>query len=118
MRLYINISSFFSIHFERKRTMSQLCTMKAVTNLFHNRSDQGKTYRVQDNVAELLFPGLTGGMRQRTDNEEKELADFLTVDKSELSGPFFVDAQLKCYECGCQFEYDSHNYTSRAYAYA
>ncbi len=79
--------------------MSQLCTMEAVTNLFHNRPDQTKTYRVQDDIAVSLFSRLTDGMRQMTGNEEMELAAFLNVDKKELAGPFFVDPQLKC-SCG------------------
>jgi hypothetical protein len=55
---------------------------------------------IDESLGEVKFPEAGPGMREMNRDEVLEMAKYLEIEPSELRGPFLVDKNLICPNCG------------------
>ena len=81
--------------------MRQLTDPSELHQLRADRPNQTHTYQVTEDVFASLTDDTAGDLRTMDDNEVAELADYLGIDSSELTGDFRV-VDTSCPDCSRQ----------------
>jgi len=73
--------------------------VEQLQSLLANRPDKSGTYKVSEQVARVVSQN-NGQMRQMTEAEIQELADYFDIQEaSELKGPFYIHKHFTCSYC-------------------
>lgn len=83
----------------KERKLREITSKDQLTALLNERSDNTETWLVRESVVESLLELGTNNMREMTETEITDLAEYLDTNVQHLNRPFMVDNDLHCPKC-------------------
>lgn len=83
--------------------MREITSAEQLHSLLHDRPAETETWKIGPDLSGSISDYVvqrTPTMRELTQEEVHELANYLNVTDEELCGPFFIDRSLICPKCG------------------